>query len=180
MKIAISGTPGAGKSTVGKIIAKELNLKYISAGEIFREIARNMGKSIEELSKIAEEDESIDRMIDRKISELAKEDNIVVDARLSAFTVEDADVKLFIKASEYECAKRIAKRDSLPFEEALRRVKERRNSEISRYKKIYNIDINDESVYDIVIETTDKSIDEVKRCVLDAIKGGKYGSSRCG
>lgn len=36
MKLIIFGSPGAGKGTQGKILAKDLELKHISTGELFR------------------------------------------------------------------------------------------------------------------------------------------------
>lgn len=44
MKLIIFGAPGAGKGTQAKILAKDLNLKHISTGEIFREEYKNKTK----------------------------------------------------------------------------------------------------------------------------------------
>jgi len=39
MRITISGTPGSGKTVVGKYLSKKLNLKYYGIGELMREFA---------------------------------------------------------------------------------------------------------------------------------------------
>ena len=58
--IAVSGPHGSGKSTAAQRIAEQLKYKYVSAGELFRDMAREEGKNIEEFSKIAEKREEID------------------------------------------------------------------------------------------------------------------------
>ncbi|MEM4602157.1 MAG: nucleoside monophosphate kinase, partial [Desulfurococcaceae archaeon] len=71
-RIVISGPPGSGKTTQAKIIAERYNLKYFSAGRIFRDIAKQRGLSLEELSSIALKDSSVDLEVDRKTFEAAK------------------------------------------------------------------------------------------------------------
>ena len=49
MKIVLIGIPGAGKSTQGNLLSKQLKIPYLSTGHIFRQIAREntqFGKSI--------------------------------------------------------------------------------------------------------------------------------------
>ncbi|MEM2013895.1 MAG: nucleoside monophosphate kinase, partial [Desulfurococcaceae archaeon] len=85
VKIVISGPPGSGKTTQALLIAKHYNLKYFSAGRIFREIATSRGLTLEELSKQALTDPSIDIEVDMKTIEAAKEDNIVIDGHVAAW-----------------------------------------------------------------------------------------------
>lgn len=40
VKIAIDGPAGAGKSTVAKLVAKELNIEYVDSGAIYRAITK--------------------------------------------------------------------------------------------------------------------------------------------
>ncbi len=40
MKLVLIGIPGAGKSTQGNLLSKQLNIPYLSTGHIFREIAK--------------------------------------------------------------------------------------------------------------------------------------------
>ena len=51
MIITISGTPGSGKSTVAKMIATKLGFKHYSTGDFMRQMAKERGISLEELSK---------------------------------------------------------------------------------------------------------------------------------
>jgi len=52
MNIILLGIQGAGKSTQGNLLSKQLKIPYLSTGHIFREIAKektNLGRSIKEL-----------------------------------------------------------------------------------------------------------------------------------
>jgi len=52
MKIILIGIQGSGKSTQGNMLAKELNIPYLSTGHIFREIAKGknpLGRYIKEI-----------------------------------------------------------------------------------------------------------------------------------
>ena len=57
LKIAIDGPAGAGKSTVAKIVAKQLNLFYVDTGAMYRAIAYKTlknGVSIEDESSVCQ------------------------------------------------------------------------------------------------------------------------------
>ena len=64
LTIAISGPAGSGKTTYAKRLAKELGLRYVSAGRLFRKMAKERDLSLVEFGKIAEKDFDIDREID--------------------------------------------------------------------------------------------------------------------
>ena len=82
MIITISGSPGAGKSTVAKLVAKKLKLKYYSIGILLRNLARKRKISLLEISKLAEKSPKIDRELDDAQIKLGKRDNFVLDSRL--------------------------------------------------------------------------------------------------
>ena len=42
MKIAVDGPAGAGKSTVAKLVAREMNINYIDTGAMYRAVAYGM------------------------------------------------------------------------------------------------------------------------------------------
>jgi cytidylate kinase len=138
MKISIGGPIGVGKTTVASAIAKRFELRHISAGMIFREMAIQKGLSLEEFSKLAESDDSFDHLVDGRQTELASEGSAVVDGRLSGRLI-DGDITIWLTAPFNLRAERVAKR--------------REKSEATRYKKIYNIDLYDLSHYDVVLNT---------------------------
>jgi cytidylate kinase len=52
INIAIDGPAGAGKSTIAKILAKELNMEYIDSGALYRAITiQFMGTEVERLNE---------------------------------------------------------------------------------------------------------------------------------
>ena len=46
MIITISGLPGAGKSTVGRLVAEHFKLKHYSVGDLMRQLAKEKKMSL--------------------------------------------------------------------------------------------------------------------------------------
>ncbi len=173
MIITIGGLPGTGTTTIAKKIAKKFNLRYVCAGIIFREMAKEMNMSVEEFSKYAEKHKEIDKEIDKRQVELAKQGNIVLEGRLAAWMLLKNNIKpdlsIWFKTPIEIRAERISKRENLSFEEALQKIKLREDSEKKRYKDIYNINLDDLSIYDLVIDTSKWNIMGVFNIVGTAI-----------
>ncbi len=172
MIIAISGKPGSGKSTVAKLLAKKLGLKHYSTGDFMRKLAAERGMSLIELSKIAENDFSIDDAIDSWLRRLAKQEKgFVIDSRLAFHFIPDA-VKIYLDVDLDIAAKRIFSGPARETEkaasiEALKEeLKQRMESERKRYIKYYNVDIDDKSNYDLVIDTSNISAEEVVEKII--------------
>ncbi len=175
MIITISGKAGSGKSTTAKELAKKLNLNHYSIGDLMREIAKEKGISLMELSKQAEKDPSIDKELDQKQIDLRKKDNFVIDGRLTAFFIPNADLKIFLDCDDGVRAERILKEgrkdeNSNNIQELMEKIKQREQSEKKRYKEIYNIDYSDKKLYDLIIDTTNISPNEVIKRIMNAIK----------
>ncbi len=151
--IAIGGPHGSGKSSVAHQLAKKLRMKYVSAGQVFRELAKESRMTLKELSVKAINDESIDIEIDKRTKSLGKIDNTIIDAQLAAFMAPEADLKISITASENLRWKRIASRENCSLEDSKNETLLREKVEQERFLKLYNIDINDTSVYDVIINT---------------------------
>lgn len=171
MKITISGDLGSGKSTVAKEIAKKLNYDYYSVGNFMREIAEEKSMNLLELSKIAEKGDEIDILLDKKLVEVGKKDNIVLDSRLAWHFIPDS-IKVFMAVDVDEATKRIYsqkrenEKENISLEVTKENIIKRKQSELKRYKDYYNIDLDDLTVYDFIIDTTDTSIEEVIQNIL--------------
>lgn len=161
MITTIGGPIGSGKTTVSEAIAEKFGFTHISAGLIFREMANEKGVTLEEFSKLAEENHEFDKELDKQQIELAKKaENAVIDGRLSGLLI-DADLKVWLKAPLETRARRVSGREGKDYMEALEDIRKRGDSELKRYKEIYDIDLRDLTPYDIVINTDPFSADEV-------------------
>lgn len=174
MKVTIGGDPGSGKSTTARLISEELKLDYYSTGGMFRRIAHDMKISIAKLSELAEKDPRIDKRIDKWQNRLAeKEDDFVLDARLGFYFIPNS-VKIALRVEPEEAAKRLMKNQRKheryeTLKQAIKSIKERKNDERERYLSKYNIDIQDDSNYDLIIDTTNLTREEVKSEILEFI-----------
>lgn len=174
MIITVGGSAGSGKSTLAKDIAKEFRLKYISVGKIMRNMAAERGLSLLEFSAHAEQNPEIDREIDQRQKEAAKED-CVVDGRLSAHLLKP-DFSIWLTAPLDRRVERIAGRENIPPEEAWERIIERGESERKRYREIYNIDLDNLEIYSLVIDNGKLDIEGTKALAVKAIKNLKTTS----
>lgn len=175
MIITLAGTAGSGKSTVAKLVAKKLNLKHHSTGDFMRSIAEQRKISLLELSKLAEKDQSIDEELDQRQVELGRsEDNFIIDGRLSFHFIPNSK-KFFLTADFDTRAKRILadnirKEHNINIETTKQNMRAREESEKKRYKVYYNLDTNDPSNYNLVIDTTDISAKEAAEKIIKFIE----------
>jgi predicted cytidylate kinase len=154
--ITISGLPGSGKTTVARLVADELGLEHVYAGNIFRQQAAAHGLSLEEYLRRAETDPSIDRELDRRMQERAARGDAVLEGRLAAFMAEQAGVpalRVFLDASEEVRAERITGREGGQATQRLRETQAREASDRKRYRDLYGVDYHDKDRYDLVIDT---------------------------
>lgn len=169
--ITISGLHGTGKSTYGSKLTEYFGLRHVSSGKIFRSIASERGLSVEELSKTAEKGSELDRSIDDITKEEVKRGSVIVDGLLAGWMALDcATIKILLTAPEDVRMERLAKRDNLSFEEVKRVTLRREQSERSRFKRYYNIHLDDNSIYDVIINTGLLPIDSNLKVLKTLIK----------
>ncbi|MFB6095818.1 MAG: (d)CMP kinase [Haloferacaceae archaeon] len=155
MLLTVSGPPGSGKSTTAASLADAFDLEHISGGDIFRELAAERGYTAVEFNRLAEEDDQIDRDLDRRLYGIAADrDDVVLESRLAGWLAGDhADIRYWLDAPVDIRARRIAEREDKPVARAREETVEREASEGRRYREYYNIDIDDLGIYDMVLNT---------------------------
>lgn len=186
MNITITGNLGSGKSSIGKIL-KEKGYEIVSTGNIFRELAKQKGLSVEEFNKQVNEatkngDRSVDQMIDDTTARIGREkDHIVFDSRL-AWNFAPDSFKVFVITDIDEAARRVfhdsQRADSESYEslEACKKALiHRQEMETVRYKEIYHIDYYDMSNYNLVIESTNAAPAELAEEILKRLAEFEQG-----
>ncbi|MCR4675817.1 MAG: AAA family ATPase [Sphaerochaetaceae bacterium] len=169
MRIAISGKSGCGNTTVSTMVAEKLGYHLVNF--TFRQMAQERGVDFWEFCKMAEEDDNIDRELDRRMVEMAYEhENSVLGSRLAIWNMKDADLKVYLSASDKVRSLRILKREGGTLEERMAQTKARDSHDSARYKRIYGIDNSDTSAADLVIDTDDKTPEEICDIIVQAVE----------
>ncbi|MCI0503162.1 cytidylate kinase family protein [Candidatus Micrarchaeota archaeon] len=174
MIIAISGLTGSGKNTLGELLAKKLGYRLVCP--TFKDLALIEGVPLMEFQERAKNDPDIDRKFDAALKEQAAAGNCVVTTWLGAWMV-DADVRIKVKVADDIRAGRIAKRDGMTVTEAMQHIRARDGQNRSRYMKLYGIDIDDEKIFNAILDGGKNSPQKLLEMSLAVIKA-KKGKSK--
>ena len=176
MIITISGKEGSGKTSVGKELAKRLNLKFLSIGDLRGMIAGERGLTIDELNEIGERESWVHEEADKKTIEIGKtQDNFIVEGWI-AFHFVPHSKKIFLDVNENTAAERIFKdqRHDEAKQESVENVKKMLKNRLiktdKQFKKYYKVDFLNYKNFDIVIDTTHISIEETANKILGMLK----------
>lgn len=186
MRFSITGHLGSGKSTICKLLNKEYGFETISAGSLMRELAAEKGVSILDFQKSSSNLEHIDNYIDSAIVDknrtIPSDKNVIFDSRMAWHFLPET-FKIFIVVSPYEAALRTyltrSSKDEMytSVEEAMNKLIERRVVENRRYKAIYEVNCEDLSNYDVVIDTSFISPKEAMDIIIDCYNKKEHGVS---
>ncbi|MCC5994020.1 MAG: cytidylate kinase family protein [Candidatus Aenigmarchaeota archaeon] len=175
LTITISGRASSGKTTGAKAIVEYLNnkyglgLRYYSTGAIFRELAAKEGIPIEEFAE--KRDDRIDIMADQRTLELAIVGGVVLDGRLTGYIAGNwAELRIFYNPPPEVRARRYAEREGVDYKTALENVRRRDEADERRYKSLYRIDLNDLSIYHIIIDNSNWSAEDAKIKIVEIVE----------
>ena len=172
MLISISGLPGAGTSTVARLVADALGVERVDGGTVFRSMAKERGLDVGAFSRVAENDPEIDLELDQRLANRAREGNVLLESRLAGWIVTNeglAAFRVWVDADERERARRVAAREALDPATALEANRAREASERLRYRTYYGIDLDDMTVYDQVIDSTGIDPEAIAESILAAV-----------
>lgn len=175
MHITITGNLGSGKSTVCKLLQQKYDFEIYSTGKVQRELAKELNMSTLEMNKLMCSDPKYDKMIDDTTTKIARENsdkNIIFDSRLAWHFVEKS-FKVFVSVSLDTAANRVINDNRGTVEkyssvdEAKELLKARAQTEDVRYKDMYQLDYFNYNNYNLVIDSTYNTPDEVSSIILE-------------
>ena len=168
-RIAISGKSGCGNTTVSRLLADTLELRFINF--TFRTLAIEHGLTLDDIIARAEFDEHWDREVDsRQVALARQEGGCVLGSRLAVWMLPEADLRVFLTAKLETRAGRIQMREGGNLKEIMDYTEHRDSLDSHRYQKLYNINHDDYSFVDLIIETDNLNPTQVADTIIDKIR----------
>ena len=168
VRVAISGKSGCGNTTVSTLLAEKLGVKLINY--TFRQLAAEKGLTLAQVIENARTDDSYDIFVDNHQVELARAESCVLGSRLAIWMLKEADLKVYLFASDETRAKRILNREGGDLQKIKDFTAMRDSEDTRRYKKIYNIDNNDYSFSDLIIDTAKFNPEQIVELIIAELK----------
>jgi cytidylate kinase len=170
-----------GKTTVAMGLAKEFDLKYLSGGDVLKELAKEQGfdskgddwwdtpDGMKFLAQRAENPE-FDKKVDDKLTALFYEGGMIITSYTLPWLVDNG-IKIWLAGSHDNSANRMKTRDNMSKDDAMQITKQRYDENKILYKKLYNFDFGeDPSVFDITINTDNLNADQVIEIAKSTVK----------
>jgi cytidylate kinase len=154
--ITVSGPPGSGTTTAATSVAEVLGLELVPGGEVFRAMAVEHAMSLREFGAYAAAEPAVDIELDRRLADRARAGHAVIESRLAGWIARNeglAALRVWIDCDDTVRAERVAAREGKTVELALAENAEREKIERDRYLALYDIDIDDLSIYDLVLDS---------------------------
>jgi len=171
--VTVSGLPGSGTSTACRLLQRELGYRWVNTGQLFREMARERGMDLNSFGAYAREHQEVDQELDRRQLELASGGEVILEGRLSGQVLKRGGavgLAVWVEAPEEVRLERVSGRDGLSIEVARETTLTRERLERERYLEIYGIDLNDLSIYDLVLDSARLSPSEIVDAVVAALR----------
>jgi cytidylate kinase len=169
IRIAVSGKSGCGNTTVSRLVAESLGLRFINF--TFRSLAEERGLTLQEVLPLAAQDDSWDKEVDSRQIKLAREDGgCVLGSRLAIWMLTEADIKVYLTAKAITRARRIMQREGGDLASVAAFTGERDKQDRERYLRIYNIDNDNYSFADLIIDTDDLGPSEIAALIITKVQ----------
>lgn len=175
--ISIAGELASGKGAVSSILVEKLNYGIYRNGEYFRKLAKEHNMDVTTFNMYVDKHPEIDIQIEKSAAEYAKtHTKFIIDARLGWYAVPES-FKIYLTVDIDEAARRAfndAKRKETEnfnsIEEQKQDLVKRYTLENERYFKLYNVRKEDLSNYDLVLDTTNNTPEEIANKIIDEYK----------
>lgn len=163
---------GSGKSHTAKRLASKYGLKYYSGGDALKALAMREGykrkkrgwwESKEGIRFLEHrgKDLKFDMAVDEKLLEVASQGNVVLDSWTMPWLLEKA-LKIWLEAPLRKRAERIAERDGISIQEAVKALKKKECATKIIYKKLYDFDLGEDfAPFHLLLDTNNLNREEV-------------------
>ena len=125
--------------------------------------------TLAQVIEAAKNDDSYDKYVDKHQVELAQKESCVLGSRLAIWMLKEADLKVYLYASDETRAMRVYNREGGDLQKIKDFTAMRDCEDTSRYKTFYNIDNNDYSFADLIIDVNTKTPDEIVDIILNKL-----------
>ena len=136
----------------------------------FRQLAEEKGMTLAQVIEAAKNDDSYDKYVDNHQVELAMKESCVLGSRLAIWMLKDADLKVYLFASDETRANRVFNREGGDIEQIKSFTAMRDSEDTKRYKEFYNIDNNNYDFVDLFIDVNTKTPEEIVQDILDKLE----------
>lgn len=176
--ITVSGRIATGKTTLSRHIAEKLGWKILNGGEIFRDLAKEMGIPLVDTDKRPDQ---FDKAFEEKVKKiLSEEKNYVIQSHLAGFDAQGISgvykILTGCKDSDSEeitdiRIERVRVRENLSPEEARKEVVDREIQNLEKFRRLYAGGDNtwvywDEKYYDLTVDTFTMTEEQALEFVL--------------
>ncbi len=179
--IIISGMPAVGKTTVSRVVASALETPMVGGGDVLKEMAVEEGyspggedwwdkgegmKFLEARKKTS----GFDKEVDARLLQKAKKGDVVITSYPIPWLTPEG-LKVWLSGIVKSRARRMSKRDSLPYSrcKAVLSVRDLENYRL--YKKLYGIEFGkDLKPFDLVVETDEIDEANVAEIVINYVR----------
>jgi predicted cytidylate kinase len=170
IRITISGLTGSGKSTIGKQLAKELEIDFYSMNNITWTKAKEMNLSIANYQNHLKQNPELERQNDFEFSEeMKKKKSFILEYQLGFHFIKKS-FNIYLSVGNKVAFNRMRTKKvydenylNLSKEHVLKIIKQRNKESKERFIDLYNIDYTDTNKYDLVIDTNNISPGEIVR-----------------
>ena len=169
--ITITGATGVGTTTTLEELQKKLGRpwRFVSAGEMMRARAKQLGVSLEELLLLNRDDPSNDHECDNMITEFGTHNYTVIEGRLPHVFVSPAFHVLLTCPLNVRAQRRLKHGSSLGknLDEVARLIETRDREDRARYQNLYPGGLWPDTDFDLVIDTSQFLPERIVSQIID-------------
>ena len=110
----------------------------------------------------------------KTVLSISRSGGVIVGRGANHILGEAKAFRVRISGSEAQCARRIAEREQITLEESTKKVREVNQERAEYIKMLYDADINDNSSYDLILNSDRYHIIQMVEMILDAMEKAGY------